>query len=63
MDNTIQIGPATYEIQRVFVGEQPITGLIADCLLRDKQRFVNLTENPVLQYNAGSGSAATKEVK
>lgn len=61
MDNTIQIGPVTYEIQRVFIGNQPITNLIADCLIQDKRRFVNLTESPVLQYNAGSGSAIEKE--
>lgn len=61
MDNTIQIGPVTYEIQRVFVGKQTITGLIEDCLLRDKRRFGHLTENPVSQYNVSSGSATEKE--
>ena len=43
MENTIQIGHSTYEVHRVFRGNQPLEDVILESLTKRNHQIIPLT--------------------
>lgn len=57
MENTIQIGCSTYEVHRVFQGNQPLEGVILESLTKNDRQVLPLTKQSPSRYNKANGSA------
>ena len=57
MENTIQIGHSTYEVHRVFHGNQPLEDVILETLTKRSHQIIPLTKQSPSRYNTVNGSA------
>lgn len=57
MENTIQIGHSTYEVHRVFRGNQPLEDVILESLTKRSHQIIPLTKQSPSRYNKANGSA------
>ena len=57
MENTIQIGHSTYEVHRVFRGNQPLEDVILESLTKSSHQIIPLTKQSPSRYNTTNGSA------
>ena len=57
MDHSIQIGHSTYEVHRVFRGNQPLEDVILESLTKRNHQIIPLTKQSPSRYNKATGSA------